>query len=87
MTERKYLPDVDVGAAGIWKNAVTLKTAYQRADPETILRVVLEAGETREAKSVCLPQHAHKRAHPLGLRDYLKSKDGSNRGYSGTTGP
>jgi len=49
-TERKHLPDVDVAAAGGWKNTITLKTAYQQADPETILKVVLEAGELREAK-------------------------------------
>ena len=49
-TERKHMPDVDVAAAGGWKNTVSLKTAYQRADPETILRVVLEAAELREAK-------------------------------------
>ena len=44
------MPDVDVAAAGGWKNTVSLKTAYQQADPETILRVVLEAAELREAK-------------------------------------
>jgi predicted RNA-binding protein len=49
-TERKHLPDVDVAAAGGWKNTVCLKTAYQQSDPETILKVVLEAGELREAK-------------------------------------
>ncbi len=49
-TERKHLPDADVAAAGGWKNTVSLKTAYQQADPETILRVVLEAGELREAR-------------------------------------
>ena len=49
-TERKHLPDVDVAAAGGWKNTVSLKTAYQQADSETILRVVLEAGELREAQ-------------------------------------
>jgi hypothetical protein len=49
-TEPKRVPDVDVAGAGGWKKTVTLKTAYQQADPETILRVVLEAGELREAK-------------------------------------
>ena len=43
-------PDVDVAAAGGWKDTVSLKTAYQQADDETMLRVVLEAGELREAK-------------------------------------
>jgi integrase len=49
-TERKHLPDVDVAAAGGWKNTVTLRTAYQQADAATILRVVLEAGELREVR-------------------------------------
>jgi len=48
--ERKHLPDADVAAAGGWKNTVSLRTAYQQADPETILKVVLEAGELREAR-------------------------------------
>lgn len=51
-TERKHFPDVDVDVAeaGGWKTIETLKTAYQQADPETMLRVVLEAGELREAR-------------------------------------
>ena len=49
-TERKHLPDVDVAAAGGWKNTVSLKTAYQQADPETILKVVMEPGQLREAR-------------------------------------
>ena len=49
-TERKHHPDVDVAEAGGWKTVETLKSAYQQADAETILRVVLEAGELREAK-------------------------------------
>jgi integrase len=49
-TERKHLPDVDVAAAGGWKTVQTLKSAYQQADAETMLRVVLEAGELREAQ-------------------------------------
>ena len=49
-TERKHLPDVDVAAAGRWKTVQTPKEAYQRADDETILRVVMEPGELRAAK-------------------------------------
>ncbi len=49
-TERKHMPGADVAAAGGWKNELTLKTAYQQADSETILKVVLEAGELREAR-------------------------------------
>lgn len=47
-TARKHLPDVDVAAAGGWKNAITLKTVYQQADPETMLKVVLEGGTLQE---------------------------------------
>lgn len=49
-TERKHLPDVDVAAAGGWKETTSLKRAYQQADSETMLKVVLGAGELREAK-------------------------------------
>ncbi len=52
-TERKPHPDVDVAAAGGWKSVHTLKTAYQRADPETMLRFVLEPEELRERR----PRH------------------------------
>ena len=48
--DRKHLPDVDVAAAGGWKDTQSLKSAYQQADTETMLRVVLEAGELREAQ-------------------------------------
>lgn len=46
-TERKHHPDVDVAAAGGWKTVQTLKSAYQQADPETMLRVVTEPRELR----------------------------------------
>ena len=49
-TERKHLPDADVAAAGGWANSNTLRLVYQQADAETMLRVVLERGELREAK-------------------------------------
>ena len=49
-TERKHMPDVDVAAAGGWANTVSLKACYQQADGETMLRVVLEPAELREAK-------------------------------------
>ena len=49
-TERKHMPDVDVAQAGGWKSTVSLKTSYQQADAETTLRVVLGAGELREAQ-------------------------------------
>ena len=50
-TERKNLPDVDVAAAGGWKETTSLKRAYQQADRETMLAVVLGAGELRERKA------------------------------------
>jgi integrase len=49
-TERKHLSDVDVAAAGGWKTVETMKSAYQQADAGTMLLVVLEASELREAK-------------------------------------
>jgi len=48
--ERKHLPDADVAAAGGWANLNTLRLVYQQADQETMLKVVLERGELREAK-------------------------------------
>ena len=46
-TERKDLLDVDVAAAGGWKTTVTLSRAYQQADPQTILEVVLHPAKPR----------------------------------------
>lgn len=50
VTERKHLPDADVAAAGGWADTQALRKCYQQADEETMLRVVLDAGELREAK-------------------------------------
>jgi hypothetical protein len=47
-TERKHLPAPDVAAAGGWKETTTLTRLYQQPDPQTMLRVILEAGELRE---------------------------------------
>ena len=49
-TERKHLPDVDVAEAGGWKTLETLKTAYQQADAETMLLVVLEPRKLRDVR-------------------------------------
>lgn len=38
--ERKHLPDVDVAAAGGWRDTRALKLSYQQADPATVLAVV-----------------------------------------------
>ena len=44
-SERKHLPDIDVVAAGGWKDTVSLKRSYQQADADTILSVVLGGGD------------------------------------------
>ena len=49
-TSRKHLPDADVANAGGWKSTETLRRVYQQPDADTMLRVVLEATELREAK-------------------------------------
>ena len=50
-SERKHLPDVEAAAAGAWKDTVSLKRAYQQADADTILSVVLSGGELREKQA------------------------------------
>lgn len=42
-TRRKHLPVQDVMRAGGWRDVAALQTAYQGADPHTVLKVV-EAG-------------------------------------------
>lgn len=49
-TARKHLPAIDVARAGGWAGVETMQAAYQQADTETMLRVVLEAGEVREVR-------------------------------------
>ena len=48
-TSRKFMPDVDVAAAGGWSDVSTLKQCYQHADVETMFRVVSEPVQIREA--------------------------------------
>ena len=50
-TERKRFPDVDVAAAGGWKEISSLKRCYQQTDEATMLEVVLGAGELREREA------------------------------------
>jgi hypothetical protein len=45
------VPDIDLAAAGNWKDTVSLKRAYQQADADTILSVVLNGGELREEQA------------------------------------
>ena len=47
-TERKHHPDTDVAQTGGWSDLSSLKTAYQQADPRTLLVVVTEPTELRE---------------------------------------
>jgi hypothetical protein len=47
---RKHLPAVDVAKAGGWTGTRTLETVYQQADHDTMLRVVLEHAQVREAR-------------------------------------
>ena len=49
-TERKHLPPQDVAKAGGWKTVGMVTELYQRADEVTMLAVVLDRGELREAK-------------------------------------
>lgn len=48
-TERKHLPDIDVARMGGWSELSSLKSCYQQADFETMLKVITEAREFREA--------------------------------------
>jgi integrase len=50
-SQRKHLPDRDVAAAGGWSDLTSLKTAYQQVDHATLVRVVTEPTELREAKA------------------------------------
>ena len=50
-TERKGYPDSDVMKCGGWSDPESLKLSYQQADPETMLRVMTEPTELREAES------------------------------------
>ncbi len=43
-SERKHLPDVDVAAAGGWRDTSSMKASYQQADAATQLQVVEEFG-------------------------------------------
>lgn len=52
---RKHLPDVDVAAAGGWKDTASLKECYQHADPETVLRVVTAGEEGSEVIPRVIP--------------------------------
>jgi hypothetical protein len=46
------MPDVDVAAAGGWKNTVTMKRSYQKADPHGLLRAVTVPRQCDAERSV-----------------------------------
>lgn len=46
-TVRKHLPPADVAKVGGWAGPETMQKAYQRADRDTMLRVVTDGGELR----------------------------------------
>jgi integrase len=50
-TERKHMSPADVARAGGWSSTVTLQRCYQQPDEETMLHVVLGAGELREKRA------------------------------------
>ena len=50
-TETKHLPGKDRAEVGGWKSEETIRRVYDKADAETMLRVVLERGKLREARS------------------------------------
>lgn len=47
-TARKFMPDVDVAAAGGWSDLSSLKTCYQHADEATMYAVVSQPAQLRE---------------------------------------
>jgi integrase len=49
-TERKDLPAQDVALAGGWRDLRSLERSYQKADAQTVLRVMTEPRKLREAK-------------------------------------
>ena len=49
------------------------KSAYQPAEPETILEVVPEVGELRVAKGGS-PERAQQRAHPVGCTKCMEPR-------------
>lgn len=48
--ETKHLPDEDRAAVGGWKSTAILRRVYGGPDQDTMLRVVTERGELREAR-------------------------------------
>jgi hypothetical protein len=75
---------VDVAAAGGWRTVETLKSAYQQADADTMLRVVLEAGELGKLSDV--PEHAHMHS-PSRAEERVSAGNGVIKGKGRLTGP
>lgn len=47
--ETEHLPDADRAEVGGWKSTETLRRVYDGPDQDTMLRIVMERGELREA--------------------------------------
>ena len=84
-TERRHLPDVVVARAGGWTNTVSLKAAYQQADPETILKVILEPGQVRKAQGR-RAQRTHSRTNPARCMRWAEAECGFTAGRKTNTG-
>ncbi len=50
--ETKHLPEKDRAEVGGWKSGETIRRVYDKADAESMLRVVTERGTLREAKGL-----------------------------------
>lgn len=50
VNERKHHPDKDVAHAGGWKSSRAVREAYQQADPDTMLDVVMDGGDLRRVE-------------------------------------
>ena len=65
---RKHLPDVDVAAAGGWKDTATMKRCYQHADAGGALRAVVVGECARipgEVIQGVIQVEAHERKAPI----------------------
>ena len=63
-TERKHHSDIDVAAAGGWKDTKALKLSYQQSDPAAVLRVV-QGGVKGHKKGTTAPKIPNTKKAPL----------------------
>jgi len=50
-TETKHVPERDRAEVGGWKSAATIRRVYDKADRDTMSKVVTERGKLREVGS------------------------------------